>query len=325
MKSNDRSPGARGTGSDPERLSQLDLNKLRTFFVIAEAGGVSAAARRLSLTRSAVSHSLALLEESLGVPLFHRVGKRLVLTRDGERLRRAFDDAQARLDEAVATIGDERAEVRGTVRLGLFQGFSRQRLADVIEPFVALHPAARVRLAYGSRAALAAQLASGRLDFTLSLHARTEARAGRLSAMRLFEQTLVLAARKRPRGSSGFETVEKLPIVDYFRSEPLIDRWTAHHFGRRRVPRSAIRVFAQSSSDLALELCLRGVGACVLPADLVEPYRKQRKLVVISGPRAPLRDDIWLNELPGGGRDRLQAAFRAALLSHLGSRRAAGA
>ena len=48
---------------------------------------MTAASRRLALTRSAVSHSLRALEASLGLPLFHRVGKRLIPTREGRVLR----------------------------------------------------------------------------------------------------------------------------------------------------------------------------------------------------------------------------------------------
>ena len=57
------------------RLEQVDLNKLHTFFAVAEHGGVTAAARRLALTPSAVSQSLSGLESALDVnwPLRHRM------------------------------------------------------------------------------------------------------------------------------------------------------------------------------------------------------------------------------------------------------------
>ena len=114
------------------KLTNLDLNKLLTFLAIVEADGVTPAARRLGLTRSAVSHSLAALETSLGVSLFHRVGKRLVLTREGTTLRRSLGDTRERLGAALeATLGAGR-EVRGVVRIGFVLGFSRFRLARVI-------------------------------------------------------------------------------------------------------------------------------------------------------------------------------------------------
>ena len=166
----------------------MDLNKLRTFFVIAERGGVTAAAERLALSRSAVSHSLASLEDALGVPLFHRVGKKLVLTREGAVLRRAYADIDDRIADAMDQIGEEAEEIRGWLRLGLYPGFSRFRLASVVERFRAAHPLSRVRLVHGSRADLQARLLSGRLDFALSLRPNAQPAESRIRSTRLFEQ-----------------------------------------------------------------------------------------------------------------------------------------
>ena len=292
----------------------MDLNKLRTFFVIAERGGVTAAAESLALSRSAVSHSLASLEDSLGVPLFHRVGKKLVLTREGTVLRRAYADVDHRIAGAMQQIGEEAQEIRGWLRLGLYPGFSRFRLASVVERFRAAHPLARVRLVHGSRADLQSRLLSGRLDFALSLRPNTQPAESRIRSMRLFEQSLVLAVAKSRRAGRDFENLAKLPIVDYFRSEPLIDRWTRHHYGRRRLPRVNVVVWTGGATDLALELTRRGVGACVLPQDLVAPYRKQGELRVISGPRKILRDGIWLNEIEAPRTSPILSAFKQALL-----------
>ena len=68
------------------KLDKLDLNRVYTFFAVAEYGGISGAARRLSRTRSTVSQSLSALEASLERRLFDRVGWRLVLTREGQLL-----------------------------------------------------------------------------------------------------------------------------------------------------------------------------------------------------------------------------------------------
>lgn len=322
MKSNNSDPTLH-RALDPARVAglelaldatRLDLNKLRTFSVIAEAGGVTAAARRLALTRSAVSHSLASLEAALGVALFHRVGRQLVLSRDGERLARAYRDAEVRIARALEAVSTEAREVRGTLRLGLLPGFSRLRLADALHRFLAEHPAARVRLLHRPKADLARLLNEGRLEFALSLRP-TAPGAARIRSNRLFEQTLVLAARRRPkRRGDDLAWLSQLPLVDYFRGEPLIDRWVAHHFGRRRLPAHNVRAWVGSATDLALELTRQGVGACVLPHDLVEPHRRRKELVVVRGRDVPLRDEIWLNELADARATAIATAFRAALL-----------
>ena len=298
-------------------LAGLDLNKLRTFAAIAEHGGVSSAAARLHLTRSAVSHSLTALEAELGLPLFARVGRGLVLTDEGRALLRAWQEASVHLGAALDELAAGQERVRGTVSLGLYLGFSRLRLASLIEGFAAEHPEAVIRLRYHSPAELVELLLAGRIDMSLSLRPSRE-QSSQLVSQKLFEQTLVLAARERPRGrAGGFEAIAALPIVDYFRGEPLIDHWIAHHYPGRRLPRAAIRVFA-ASTDLALELALRGVGACVLPEDLVEPHRERGDLVVLRGSGRPLRDSVWLNALPRRRGGLVRQKFREALIAGLG-------
>jgi DNA-binding transcriptional LysR family regulator len=296
-------------------LDRLDANKLLTFLAIAEAGGVTAASRRLALTRSAVSHSLRALEASLGLPLFHRVGKRLIPTREGRVLRGAVAAARERLGAGLDEVLGAGAELRGTVRVGLFLGFSRFRLAAVVDAFLRSHPRARVRLAFGPQAWLVEQLRDAKLDLVLSLRP-TGAQASPVRSEKLFVQSLVLAVREPPRGPVGFEAIARLPVVDYYQSDPLIDRWARHHFGRRRVPRERIRAWV-ASTDLALELVLRGAGAAVLPEDVAAPYRRRGELALVRGPREPLRDAVWLNELSGGRAGGAPARFRELLLASL--------
>jgi LysR family transcriptional regulator, mexEF-oprN operon transcriptional activator len=65
----------------------LDLNLLRVFAVVAEAGSVTEAAERLYLTQPAVSAALGRLQRAVGAPLVARQGRGLVLTARGQRLR----------------------------------------------------------------------------------------------------------------------------------------------------------------------------------------------------------------------------------------------
>jgi hypothetical protein len=58
----------------------MDYERLRVFVEIVDAGSMTAAARALHLTQPALSRSVKLLEEDLGVPLFERRPRRLVLT-----------------------------------------------------------------------------------------------------------------------------------------------------------------------------------------------------------------------------------------------------
>src|SRR5690242_18808901 len=114
------------------KLNKMNVNQLVKFAAIADSASMTAAARRIAMTRSALSHGLRALESDLGVPLFLRVGKRLVLTPEGALLRRTFRDVEERLVPTLEELRGSGHEVRGAVRVGLFLGFSRFRLADAV-------------------------------------------------------------------------------------------------------------------------------------------------------------------------------------------------
>jgi LysR family transcriptional regulator for metE and metH len=294
------------------KLNDLDLNKLHVFLAVAELGGISAAARELGRTRSAVSQSVSALEASLGVALFDRVGKRMLPTRPGRRLHEQARDHQRGLQRVVDELSDEGGEVRGVVRIGLFLGFPRVRFATFLTRFRAQHPRASVRIVFAPQDDLQRRLLANRLDYTLSFHSPES--GARLEATRLFEQKLVLASGARYfRRGFAVDELSRVPVVDYYQSDPLIERWLAHHVGAA-APRPDVQIWA-ATTDMVLELVLGGAGVGVLPDSLVAPYVKQRRLRVLGAKKRELTDFIWLNEPRGAYRDATLRAFRDAAIA----------
>lgn len=98
----------------------LDLNLLRVFAVVAEAGSVTEAASRLYLTQPAVSAALRRLTTAVGAPLFVRNGRGLALTSRGERLRAGMKPhLQALIDAALSPATFDVKTSDRTLRLGL--------------------------------------------------------------------------------------------------------------------------------------------------------------------------------------------------------------
>src|SRR5438105_12975031 len=98
----------------------LDLNLLRVFAVVADAGSVTEAAKRLYLTQPAVSAALRRLTTAVGVPLFARNGRGLVLTSRGRRLVESLHPHLERLvDAALASPSFDPHPSDRTLRLGL--------------------------------------------------------------------------------------------------------------------------------------------------------------------------------------------------------------
>src|SRR5580765_122849 len=92
-------------------LMDLEVRHLRLVAAVADVGSLTRAGDQLHLTQSALSHQLRDIEERLGAPLFHRLGKRLVLTPAGEevlQLARTVLDRLRETEETIRQIGKTR-------------------------------------------------------------------------------------------------------------------------------------------------------------------------------------------------------------------------
>ena len=110
------------------------------FLSVVEHGSVSAAAQALHLTQPAVSQRLASLETQLGVPLFDRIGKRLVLTDAGSALIPKAEEVQRAERAALQAAADFAGGARGSLRLATSHHIGLHRLAPILRDFVREHP-----------------------------------------------------------------------------------------------------------------------------------------------------------------------------------------
>lgn len=120
------------------KLRDLPLVSLRTFAVVAESGGVSAAADALGVTHSAVSKQVKLLERRLGQALFTLEGRRLVLTPFGVMLSRAVGRALDDITSACAFVHRQRE--RRTVTVEAPATFAMYWLLPRVDRYRALNP-----------------------------------------------------------------------------------------------------------------------------------------------------------------------------------------
>lgn len=123
----------------------LDLNLLRVFVVVAEAGSVTAAAGRLYLTQPAISAALKRLSNAIGAPLFARAGRGLTLTNRGRRL---LDTARPHLaalaDAAMSSDRFDPAASERVITLGLADATERLLLPSLLRRLARTAPKMRV-------------------------------------------------------------------------------------------------------------------------------------------------------------------------------------
>ncbi len=99
------------------------LANLESFVKSAESGGFSAAARRLGLTPAAVSRNVMMLERNLGIRLFQRSTRKLILTEAGERFLHAIRSSLEELQASIASTATDRGEPAGVLRVNMGLAF----------------------------------------------------------------------------------------------------------------------------------------------------------------------------------------------------------
>jgi DNA-binding transcriptional LysR family regulator len=142
----------------------MTLQQLEYFLAAIEHGSFSAAAEARHMAQPSLSEQVRRLEAELGVALFQRVGRGLVLTEAGAALRpyaeRVLDEAEAARD-AVAEVRDVRG---GTAAFGTF-GTSRYYLgAAVVRAFHRRHPGVRIRVVGQNSSEVVEAIRAGQLE-----------------------------------------------------------------------------------------------------------------------------------------------------------------
>src|SRR5213075_1144976 len=140
----------------------MDFVELQIFKTVAEQGGVTKAAAALHRVQSNVTTRVKQLEERLGTKLFHRLGRRLVLSSEGKVLL-AYADRMLRLSaEAQAAIKGHGPH--GVFKLGTLESTAATRLPPVLARYHRGYPAVRLELVTGTSGALVDKVLRGEIE-----------------------------------------------------------------------------------------------------------------------------------------------------------------
>lgn len=142
----------------------MELSRLRIFVAIAETGSATAAAERVHLSQPAVSRNLRLLEENLGVDLFEREGRGLVLNASGRALLPRAKRILADLDEAKKSTKDAAERDFFDLRLGTVDSIATYLFPQIVEPFQSAFPELEIKFYTKRTASLLDDLRRDDLD-----------------------------------------------------------------------------------------------------------------------------------------------------------------
>lgn len=141
----------------------MDLQSLRTFDAVVKEGGISSAARMLNTVQSNVTMRIQRLESELGVPLFHRKGRRLVLTVAGRTLQ-GYAQKMLKLEQQTASALRHVGRSSGELRIGSIETFAATDLPCLLKDCVDSHLGISLQIHTSTTAHLVSRLIAHELD-----------------------------------------------------------------------------------------------------------------------------------------------------------------
>ncbi|WP_292523429.1 LysR substrate-binding domain-containing protein [Mesorhizobium sp.] len=248
---------------------------LRSFECAARHESFTQAAEELHLTQSAVSRQVKVLEETIGVTMFRRVGRRVTLTEAGKRFAADLAVDLKNLKQSVARAAAA-GERNATLRIGILPTFASRWLIPRLGTFLKDHPSVEIRL---ETRTVPFDLTRERLD--LAIHFG-QANWPDARMNKLFDEELLAVASPKFRDTYSATEPARLaeaPLLHLITRESAWIDWFALKGATDNRLLSG-RYFDQFSMIISAALC--SIGAAILPKYLIEMELKSGVLIPLS-------------------------------------------
>jgi DNA-binding transcriptional LysR family regulator len=241
----------------------MDLRQLEIIRAIAETGSFTAAGEKLHVSQSAISRQILILEDELGEPVFHRIGRRIRITAAGESLLQLSHRVFRDLQDTVSAISDTREALRGSI--GLVGGMTvclyvfPRLLAEVRR----IHPSLDMRVTVGSTQRSIEMLRTGAGDLGL-LTLPIEA-SDLVSVPLLQEELLLVTYPSHPLAAQKQivpADLDKQPFV-LFETGSITRRIVEEFFGRERI--SPPVIMETENVEIIKAMVRSGLGISIIP------------------------------------------------------------
>src|SRR5918997_2212776 len=260
----------------------MTLQQLRYFLEAADRGSFSAAAEALLMAQPSLSDQIRRLEAELGVALFTRAGRRLVLTEAGKMLRPHAERTLASAEDAVESVKEVRTLTGGTVSFGTFGSAHHYLLGGLVQDFRRRYPDVRVRVVGQNSAEVADAVREGELEAALvalpvddgGLEVRPSIRE---------ENHYVSASPQRVAKPKTIEELAEAPLILYDARWGQVD--PMRRLLAERAQKAGVRIEPQIEVEYltaALDLAARRLGDTIADPGGLVTRGYARKLTSVS-------------------------------------------
>lgn len=261
----------------------MRLEDLNVFQCVAQHGGLHRAADALGLTQSALSKTLARLEREVGMQLFERTSRGVLLTKPGQTLLQHTGKVLLAVKDMESELVDQRVAKSGVVRVGALPYFVPSLLSPLLAKFLVNRPLATFSIETHLSARLVALLQGGEVDLILA--AKPSTWPDDLAHLPLGPLTLQIVARTHHPRRADFKTLADLaderwamPAASLYLRQWLEERFTSIGL---HAPRLAVE---STSSPVAFAQLLRYSDLLgIMPTRILQQAEGQG-LEAIAGP-----------------------------------------
>lgn len=256
--------------------ADINLNFIKCFEILAETLSFSVTSEKLRLAQSNVSRQIKILEESLGVRLFHRTRQGVSLTPEGQRFRQEILPLTLELREKLERFTNQQQEETGEIKLGCFAEVGKSFFMPLCLEFQKLYPRITLEMTYESESQILHMLTRSEIEF------------GIVSNPPIIEGLAAFPALKQKIGLFGPMAekiptkgeIENAPFAAYEKTDALLNELWNKQISRRKKP----RVISVVNSHLSMCDAIAATGCyAVLPLMSARAHVDAGKIRQITG------------------------------------------
>lgn len=242
----------------------IDSNQLNVLMAVEASNTLSEAADILGITQSAVSQNLKNIENKAGFSVVAKVGKKVNLTPNGEKLTKLGKLYFKRLDQTLSEIQNDSNKIIGSINLGTMFGLGKSWIINRVVEFSEVFPDLSLQVKMDSSEVLLKKFESSELDCLVLPAGLTPAHSHHKV---LHDEEIVFVYSKKANfeidANINIKDFSDLPLIFFERRDSLFYNWCRIHFGQ--IPRGLKPRLIINSFGNMLNAVNKGLGVAVLP------------------------------------------------------------
>jgi DNA-binding transcriptional LysR family regulator len=255
-----------------------DWNRLRYFFIVAEAKSFSGAEKKLNLSQSAISRQIAALESEIQAPLFHRHARGIILTDQGELLFQTARDIYKQIHEAESLLLAGKNTAAGSIKITTTRSFGTMWLSKRLVTFCKNYPEINTELMIDDKTF---NLSMREADFAIRMW---KTRAQDVVANKFVHVRCHYYASHEYLATHGVpEKITELhrhKLIGYQNPNPVMREKLNHHlYFEQTFKRKRKTVYASTSLTTILHAVEGGLGIATLPDYMVAQNPDLQKIL----------------------------------------------